>query len=265
MWMLLLASLSFAQDADFSETVKDGAEAEKPETKASAELGGALAAGNSAAFSVSAGFNASHKWSENKFSAVAGGLFGQSVVDADGDGILGDAERDAGYATNQQQATFDIRYDRFFAKKNSLYFLAGILHDKFAGFESRSHQQIGYSRLLVDGEDTELVGEVGFDWAQENYYSDQDPDYKNVFAARLMVGLSHTFNEAVTFTDNLEVYPNVVELDDVRVLNTASLAAKLSDKLGFKTSYNLRFDNVPVEGFRKADHAVTASLVITVL
>lgn len=265
MLVLLCATLTFAQEPEFSETIKEVEEVEEPKRSLGAELGGALSAGNSAAYTVNMGITGGYRWKNNKFSGNAAGLYGRSVVDADGDGILGQPERDGGYTTNQQQATVDLRYDRFFAKQNSLYFLTGLLHDRFAGFETRTHQQLGYSRLLVETDQTELVSEIGFDWAQENYYANQDPSYKNVFAARLMVGLTHTFNEAVTFKNHAEIYPNVVVLEDVRVLNTASLAAKLTDKLGFKTSYNLRFDNQPVPGFRKADHAITASLVVTIL
>lgn len=270
MLLLILASLSFAQDDVLKETVKDEStlETEKPESSMSAQLGGALAAGNTAAYNASLGFNASHKWDKNKFTASAGALFGQAVADTDANGILSDPEREEGYVTNQQQLLADVRYDRFFGEKNSIYFLAGELIDPFAGFASRSHQQLGYSRVLVDTDETNLVGEIGFDWAQEYYVANGEPDqdrYENVFAARAMVGLKHVFNESVSFEDKLEVYPNVVVLEDVRVINNASLAAKLSDKLGFKTSYNLRFDNQPVEGFRKADHALTASLVVSIL
>lgn len=266
MLIMLLAGLASAQDAEFAETEKAVEEAEKPETSLSAEFGGALAAGNSAAYSLSAGIGGSHKWSTNKFTFGAGGLFGQSVADGDGDGVLSNTERDVGYVTNQQQATADVRYDRFFGDKNSVYFLAGALIDPFAGYDSRTHEQIGYSRSFINNDDTTLVGEIGFDWAQENYVADVDPNYQDIFAARGMVGFKHTFNESVSFQDTLEVYPNLVDLEDVRLLNTASLAAKLSDKLGFKTSYNLRFDNVPVSpAYRKTDHSLTASLVVTVL
>ena len=266
MLIVLLAGLASAQDAEFAETVKKAEEAKKPETSMSAELGGALAAGNTAAYNISAGVGGSHKWSANKFTFGIGGMYGQSVADGDGDGVLSNPERDVGYVTNQQQGTADVRYDRFFGEKNSLYFLAGALIDPFAGFASRTHEQIGYSRLIVKTDETTLVGEIGFDWAQENYVAGVDPGYKDVFAARGMVGFKHTFNESVSFQDTFEVYPNVIELDDVRILNTASLSAKLSDKLGFKTTYNLRFDNVPVTpAYRKTDHALTASLVVTLL
>jgi len=270
MMLLMLAALSLAQDDVLQETEKDAEKlkADEPESSMSAQVGGALAAGNTAAYNASLGFDASHKWDSNRIKGNAAALWGQSVADADGNGILSEGERDAGYVTNQQQLLADVRYDRFLGKNNSVYFLAGVLVDPFAGFASRSHQQIGYSRTLVDTKETDLVAEVGFDWAQENYVvtdPPQDPTYKDVFAARAMIGFKHVFNESVSFENTLEVYPNVVVLEDVRVMENASLAAKLSEKLGFKTSYNLRFDNQPVEGFRKADHALTASLVISIL
>lgn len=265
MWIALLSLITFAQDDALSTTVKEAEEVEQPESSMSALIGGALASGNTQAYNASLGFNASHKWDKNRLSGQAGALYGQSVADGDGDGILSQDERNVGYVTNQQQATVDGRYDRFLSEKDSLYFLAGLLVDPFAGFATRSHEQIGYSRIFVKTDETNLVGEVGFDWAQENYVAGTDPGYNDVFAARLMVGFKHVFNEAVSFENTAEVYPNVLVLEDVRVINSAALGAKLSDKLGFKTGYNLRFDNQPVEGFRKADHALTASLVISIL
>jgi putative salt-induced outer membrane protein YdiY len=265
MWFVLLAALSYGKESKLETTVKEVEEVAEPKSELSAELGGAMAAGNSAAYSVNAGIAGGHKWGMNRFSGTAAGLFGRSVVDLDGDGIISSEERRVGYKTNQQQAVGFVRYDRFLTKTDSLYVLSGALIDPFAGFASRSHQQLGYSRKLVTNQTTLLVGEVGFDWAQENYVAGQDPGYRDVFAARLMAGLQHTFNEAVQFKGSAEVFPNVVEIADVRVNTTASLAARLSDKIGFKTTYLLRFDNVPVPGFRKADHALTASLVVTIL
>jgi putative salt-induced outer membrane protein YdiY len=266
MLIVMLAALASAQDAALSETVKKAEEVEKPKTTLSAELGGALAAGNTAAYNVRAGVAGSHKWTANQFTFGIGGLYGQSVADGDGDGLLSNPERDVGYVTNQQQATADVRYDRFFGPKNSLYFLAGALIDPYAGYDSRTHEQIGYSRMFVKTDEMKLLGEIGFDWAQENYVAGVEPNYRDIFAGRAMVGFKYVFNEAVSFEDTLEVYPNVIDLEDVRVNNAASLSAKLSDKLGFKTSYNIRFDNVPVTpAYRKTDHALTASLVVTVL
>ncbi|TVQ88753.1 MAG: DUF481 domain-containing protein [Deltaproteobacteria bacterium] len=265
MLILLITLLGHAKSPGLQTTVKDAEEVEKPKSELAAEFGGALAAGNSAAYSLNAGFNGAHRWKQNRLTASFSGLFGQSVVDGDGDGILSPEDRARGYITNQQQLFGVARYDRFFGKKNSLYALSAILVDPFAGFTSRTQQQIGYSRKFVAEESTSVVGEVGFDWAQEYYVPGVDPRYQDIFALRFMVGVEHTFNEQVKLISGLEAYPNVIDIGQVRVINTTSLAAKLTDKIGFKTAYNLRFDNDPVPGFRRADHALTASLVVTFL
>lgn len=265
MLLILLAITALAADSKLEQTIKEAEEAKEPKSDLSAELGGALAAGNSAAFSVNAGISGSHRWKMNRLSGSGSALYGRSVIDLDGDGIVSAEERRAGYVTNQKQGVGFFRYDRFFSKRDSFYALSGLLIDPFAGFDSRTHQQLGYSRKLVTNETTLLVGELGFDWAQENYVAGQDPGYQDIFAVRVMVGLEHTFNESVQFKSTFEAFPNVIDYEDVRLISTSSLAAKLSEKLGFKTAYNLRFDNVPVPGYRKADHAVTASLVITIL
>jgi len=262
---LLLASLTLAADSELKTTVKDEKEAEKPEGKLGAEVGGALARGNTAAYNANFGLTGMYKWKNNKFSGFGAALYARSIIDTDGNGILSEPERDTGYITNQRQLNTEVRFDRFVSKKNSFYLLAGVLVDPFAGFTSRSHEQLGYSRTLLDNEKTNLVAEVGFDWAQEVYVAGVEPSYQDVVAARLMVGFKHTFNEAVRFEDRLEMFPNLAVIRDVRIANAASLTAKLSDKLGFKTGYSFRFDNEPVEGFRKSDHTVTASLVITFL
>ena len=158
-----------------------------------------------------------------------------------------------------------MRYDRFFGEKNSLYLLGGALHDRFSGYDLRTHEQLGYSRLLVSTEATRLVVELGVDYAQEQFVAGVDPDYQGVIAGRAMTGFSHTFNEAVSFTETIEVYENLLDPEDLRVLNSAAVTAKLSDKLSLNLSHALTFDNQPVTGFRPLDMSTTVTIVATLL
>jgi putative salt-induced outer membrane protein YdiY len=187
----------------------------------------------------------------------------RAVIDADADGVPeGFADT---YTENARKLYVDTRYDRFLTDKDSLYVLGGAFHDRFAGYDIRAHEQIGYSRLLVKNESSELRAEIGADWAQEDYFENPDPNYQNVIAARLLLGLAHKFSEAVAITDTAEVYENVVDVDDVRVLNTAALTSALSGKLSVKVSHALIFDNVPVEGFRSLDQTAMVTLVVSLL
>jgi len=266
----LLVTTASAEDSEFAGTEAPPAEEKKePVTKVSAELGTAFATGNAIFYTVNGSLAASHEWQRNKLGLVGGLNLGAAKADADGDGLLSQAERDADYAQNVKRYFGDARYDRFFSDHDSLYVLAGAFHDPFAGYDLRSHEQIGYSRRLVKTDRTEFVGELGFDWAQENYTAEAvaagSEEYQDVFAVRVLLGISQQFNDNVSFTDTFEVYENVVNTEDLRILNTAALTSSLSDKLSLKLSHALIFDNVPVEGFVKLDQTTMATLVANIL
>lgn len=261
---LALAAPALAEDSTF--TGAQAETAEKPETHVTGELGGSYASGNANYYTVNGLLNASHKVKQNKISTVAGvNIGGAKVTDLDADGIPDLAPEDVDFSENARRLYADVRYDRFLSDKDALYALAGIFHDPFLGYDTRSHEQLGYSRLLVKDDDTELRGELGVDLAQENYVVDIDPNYQNILAARILLGVSHKFNDKVSFSDTFETYENVLTYEDVRILNTAALTSTLSGKFSIKLSHGLIFDNVPVEGLRKFDQVSMVTLVATLL
>jgi putative salt-induced outer membrane protein YdiY len=275
--LLVLSSLALAQDVEWSETEKAAEEAEKPESAASVEFGGSYTAGNSWFFTVYGNATGSYKWGKNKVGVDAKATVGQSKVDEDGDGILDDSERDEPFKPSAERYSAGLRYDRFLSDRDSLYLLVGGYSDQFAGYDLRTHEQLGYSRLIVDqersigqGDDavalkTTVVGEIGIDWAQENFVEGVDPQTDQIIAGRAMVGLTHQITETTSFTDTIEVYENVQDLEDVRVLNEAALSTTFTDKISFKISHSLLFDNVPVTGRRKLDSTTLVTLVASIL
>jgi putative salt-induced outer membrane protein YdiY len=266
----LLAAPAFAEDSAFAGTEAPPTEEKaEPVTALSAEFGTAFATGNAIFYTVAGTLKASHEWDRNKLSAAGGINLGAAKADLDGDGLLNQAERDAKYVDNVKRYFGEGRYDRFLSDHDSLYALAGAFHDPFAGYDLRSHEQLGYSRRLYKTTDTEFVAELGFDYAQENYTDEAiaggSVPYQDVFAARILLGITHKFNDNVSVADTFEVYENVVDLNDVRMLNTASLSAGLSNKLSLKLSHALIFDNVPVAGFVSLDQTTMATLVANIL
>ncbi len=262
----LLSPQAAAVDTEFAGTEAPPEEVvEAPESTVIAELGGTFASGNAVYYAVNGGVTASHKWDKNKLSAAAGINIGAAVADTDADGLLNDAERAEGFSQNVERYFGEGRYDRFLSDKDSLYLLAGAFKDPFAGYDLRAHEQIGYSRTLVANDSTNLVTELGFDVAQENYVEGVDPNTQVIYAARLLLGLTHKFNDNVAFTDTFEVYENVIDLEDLRILNTASLSSTIATNLSLKLSHSLIFDNVPVEGFENLDQTTMVTLVATLL
>ena len=269
LWLFIVTGLAFAQEDpvfEGTEQVEEPA-AEEAEGLLAAEFGGNVTTGNSAYYTFTSTLNGSYRWDKSKLGLVGGMLVGKGIVDGDGSGALEQAERDVGYVENARRYYADARYDYFVGEKDSLYFLAGAFIDPFAGYDLRSHEQIGYSRTFVDGEDTTFVGEIGMDYAQENYVDspDVDPGYRDVIAARVMLGVTHNFSESVGLSETIEVYENVLDPVDVRVLNSFALSAAMSEKLALKLSHNLIFDNQPVEGFKPLDQTTLVTLVATIL
>lgn len=265
--LLLTMGVAFAQEeeVEFAGTDDPKQEFEEPEAALSVEVGGTYTTGNAVYYTINGAASGSYKWDRNKLGVKGIANLGEAIADGDGDGFLSEAERDAGLVQNAKRYEGEGRYDRFLADRDSLYVLAGALHDPFGGYDLRTHEQVGYSRLLVDTEDTKLTGEIGADYAQEDYVEGVDPNYQDIISARLMLGLSHKFNENVSFSDTVEVFENAIDPEDVRVLNDASLTTTLSDVLSFKLSHKLTFDNVPVEGFQPLDQSTMVTLVASIL
>jgi putative salt-induced outer membrane protein YdiY len=263
--LLLMTTLASAQDAEFVDPAEAGQKFDEPETHLSAELGGAWATGNVEYYTANGLLDASHRFARNQLTLGAGVNLGKGVSDTDGDGILSDAERSAEKVEIARKYWGDLRYDRFIGDKSSLYALGGTLSDIYAGYDMRSHGQVGYSRILVDTDSTDLKVELGVDVAHENYVDGIDPNTAMIYSGRAMASLTHQFNESVSFTDTIEAYENVVDPADLRVLNEAAISAKLSDIFSVKLSNQLTFDNVPVEGYRKLDQVTLVSLVATLL
>ena len=260
---LLFAPLALAEDPAFQEHAEPGQKFDTPETELSVELGGALATGNVDYYTLNGLLNGSHRSGRNQVALQGGVNIGKGVLDADEDGLLSDEERSAGKVEIARKFWGEGRYDRFLTEKGSLYLLVGALGDRYAGYDLRVHEQLGYSRILVENDTTDLKAELGADVAHEFYVAGIRPDQANIYAVRLMLGIEHRFHENLVFADEVELYENVLDPADMRLLNTASISARLSRVFSLKLSNSLTFDNVPVEGYRKLDQTTLVSLVAT--
>ncbi|MEN0066037.1 MAG: DUF481 domain-containing protein [Myxococcota bacterium] len=270
MWTVLIAA-AMAQTPGFQEAVVPAqsddveVEVEKPETQLTAELGFTYVSGNAVLITLNGGTAFSHRWKKNRFQVPITLNVGQSIADADGNGSLDAEERELGLQENARRFIAEPRYDRFLSERDSLFLVVGFLHDPFLGYLARPHEMIGYSRLLIDKEKTSLSAEIGFDFAQEFYVEGTDPNSQLIYAARLQSAFQQKLNDNVSFADTLEIFENVVDLQDFRLLNTATFSSKLSDALSLNLSHKLLFDNVPVENFRKTDQTTMVTLVATLI
>jgi len=266
LYLLAYAHAAEPEFADFAEEEEE--EEGEPVaigTTASVGLGGSATNGNAVAYTLNGIANAKQRWLTDQLAAVVGVNVGRAIVDSDESGNLSAPERRVGTVEIERKYFAETRYDRFFGEKNSLYALGGGLVAPFAGYELRTHEQLGYSRVLSTSETTVVVGEGGADYAQELYVAGVDPAYSGVLAARLMLGIEHQFNDSLSFTNAIEIYENVLVVEDIRMLNVFSFSAAASDHLSLKISHNLAFDNQPVDGFQTLDQTTLFTLVATLL
>ncbi|MCB9741398.1 MAG: DUF481 domain-containing protein [Alphaproteobacteria bacterium] len=271
---LLLIAAAFAQDPEYSEqSFAEGEQVEEAVNELSAELGGILTTGNARFASMAGGIDASRKWSMNQLSLDAGVAYTRTAIDLDGDGVLNESEREQGWAEwawSSQRYFAQTRYDRFLGEKSSLYAIAGVESDTLAGYQLRAQEQLGYSRVLVENEVFKLRAEAGMNYVQEEYIEGADlfnPDGLDYHypAARGFLGAAWTLNENVKITDEIEVYENLRDFEDLRLYNIAALNSKLSDRFSLKLSHRIAFDNVPSnEAFAKLDQTTTLTFVASI-
>lgn len=264
MILSLFSLVALAEDPKFVKPeVPPAEEVAKPEFKLSAEFGGSYTAGNSNFYTITSTLNSSYKYEKSKVGLIGGVVIGAAKSDTNGNGVIDETEKMAPFKQNAERYYADLRYDYFMGKKNSLYVLIGGYSDQFAGFDLRTHEQLGYGRVLIDTEDTDWNVELGVDFAQEDYVDGVEAAGQNVLAARAMTTFSHKFNGTLSLQESVEVYENVLDAQDLRLLNQAAMVITLSKALNLKLSHNLIFDNVPVEGYRKADSTLNLTIVAT--
>jgi putative salt-induced outer membrane protein YdiY len=236
---------------------------EVPLTRVSAELGGAWSSGNTEGYTLNAAIGGAHRWKRSQASLSLGANLGRAAVDTDGDGHIEQDERAAGMVETARHYTGEVRYDLFVSPGDSVYARSGALVDTFAGYDWRGSAGAGWSHSVVKSLDAVLVVELGGEYAREDYVDGVTPNAQDVVSLRALVGGWYTFNAAVKIEDRVEVFENVLQLDDVRVLNTISLTAGLTDRLAVRLSDALAYDHVPVEGYAPLDNTTLVTLVAT--
>lgn len=150
----------------------------------------------------------------------------------------------------------DYKIDRWFA-----FFIGGAFdRNTFAGIERRFEEQLGLQwRALAAPSDT-LRFEGGASITQQFSVDGQQLNFP---AARLAARWRHLFSPASYFQQSVEVIPNLRDQDDYRINTESSVIAPISQRIGIKLSYVIRFDNVPEPTFRTTDRLFTTGIQLS--
>ncbi len=263
----------FTSDYKFTE-VK---EVKQVEWKASASAGFTLAAGNANVLTLSGGANASRNDGKNLIALDLSGVYAlvtvPSLIDRETSGAPCAAMSmmngcnglvDRGEEVGSESKTtagfllFKGRYDRFFSPQNAGFLTAFSGLDVPASKKAIVGGQIGYSRTLVKSPLHEIKAELGADITYNNYVlADGAVGQANLFlaSARLFLGYALSLGENTQFLAKAESLINlnratIVErmagpADATRVNANFALTTKVWQRLSFRFSFGLRYDNCP--------------------
>ncbi len=117
--------------------------------------------------------------------------------------------------------------------------------------------------VLVATAATGLSVELGAEVANEDYVEGVVPASAKLIAAQASRKLTHNFNESVSFSATLTAYEPVLSqsegselspyFTDLRIANTTTLSATLSDRFSVSVSDTLAWRNEPVEALTLTD------------
>ncbi len=193
----------------------------------------------------------SHKEGKHKIGWTGKGAYGRAEDPATGIST-----------TNTKNWETDLRYDRYITDPISLFALTHIGADEPAGFDLTYGGAGGVADELFRTDPNYFKYELGFDYTRQNQTDFND---QNIYSARVYFLYKYTFSKVSFFSQDMENLFNLRQKDDVRINTMTALTFKITEVVGFKAGYNIRFDNFPVPGKKKTDTQTTLGIVVDLL
>lgn len=191
------------------------------------------------------------RWDKWATSIKAGAAYGQSESGTTGE-----------KTTTALNADLLARGDRKFSDHFGGYALAGALTDRVASIEYQGFGEVGvgmtwFEFLEGDFVRSRLRTDVGFRYTHEarhQYFPERKdlPD-NNIYSPRVSAGFRYALSKNSVFTQDIEVLPDVVTVDNVRLTATSALSAQIIAGVSLQLGFKVRYIGVPADGAKKTD------------
>lgn len=173
------------------------------------------------------------------------------------------------------------RGDRFLSERISLFAAAQIERNTFAGIGRRLSGQFGSAYIVWRTRDparenlitNRLRLELGGYGAREDFVAPpNDPgavvpeDHRVIYAARAAISYLHGVSRSTNLGADVEYIQDFVDVENVVVNSSVYAAASIVDGFALKITATHRFDNVPASAeppLKKNDFLLTAGVVVT--
>jgi len=144
-------------------------------------------------------------------------------------------------------------------KRIGVYALLTFQRDPFAGLASRVLGGPGLAVALVQSAHDTLGIESGVTSTHERNTANVTQSFAST---RTAANFKHLFAGKSFFTEAVEWFANLKTSDDQRINSETALTAPLSQQIGLRVSYLIRFRNLPEPGFKKTDRILTTGVQV---
>lgn len=161
--------------------------------------------------------------------------------------------------TSAERYRLSLRGERDLSARLAL--TAGWLgeRDRFAGYDIRSVLDAGVSWTVPTPERWNVAAIGALTWTR----TDQTIGGTSESAGALgQVKAQYALSPSSDIKGDVSVYPSLEQGKDWWADGGIGVEASLTTRLALKFAYRIRYDNLPVPGFKKTDTTTTASMVV---
>jgi putative salt-induced outer membrane protein len=219
------------------------AQAAKPVTTFTGDLGYVSASGNTKLTTLSIGEKIGHTDGLWTFNQLAAYVYGKT---------------DDKESANQLRVAG--RADYTFQPRLSLF--AGVSYERnaFAGFNARTDEIGGLKWKAVVAPRDSMNLDAGGQLTQE---SDVDGTRQSYPSARAALAYKHLFSKAAYLVQLAEYVPNLQTSGAYRVNTESAVVAPVSAHVAIKVNYVVRYDSHPPENFGTTDRVLTTGIQLS--
>lgn len=162
--------------------------------------------------------------------------------------------------TTAERYGVSLRATRKLSERWELFGGAAAGRDRFAGFDFRGLLETGASYNALAGPTTFLRFDGGLTWTKEDRIAEENRDY---LGAILGLDFAWKPKKDIALTQKLKYFPDFDRTSNWRIYSETAFQSTVTGPLAVKLSYEVRYQNLPVEGFDTTDTTTKASLVLS--
>jgi len=218
--------------------------------KGGANLGFAIARGNTETTNLSTGFNADRKTLNDETTMYFGSLY--STDDKTGGGTIANS------------IIGGVKYDRNITKRVFAFGAADFTHDALQDLNIRGIFTGGLGYHLINTENTTLDLLAGLNYTHETYGGGADYVSRNLLGVTVGESGMHKFGKSTTATEIFYFYPDLTNTGQYRFSFDAGSVTQIKKWFGWNVTFSDRYvSNPPILGTKSNDAILTTGVTFS--